>query len=129
MTSNEDYILIVDDSQTNNVLLESVLAEEDYPTQTAMSATEAWGMIYKHKPALILLDLLMPKISGFHLLERMKSKEEYSVIPVIIVSALSEPDTIRVLKDMGADDFFSKPLNIQKLIKRISVLFPKENVA
>ncbi|SKC23564.1 response regulator [Alkalitalea saponilacus] len=126
MKINEDYILIVDDSQTNNVLLEAVLAEEDYPTQTAMSATEAWNLIYKQQPALILLDLLMPKISGFHLLERLKSKEIYGKIPVIIVSALNDPDTIRVLKEMGADDFFTKPLNIQGLLKRVAQLYPRQ---
>ncbi|WP_026474881.1 response regulator [Alkaliflexus imshenetskii] len=125
MTEKGDYILIVDDSQTNNVLLEAVLSEEDYPTQTAMSASEAWSIIYKRKPALILLDLLMPKISGFHLLERMKSKEEYAKIPVIVVSALNEPDTIRILKEMGADDFFSKPLNIQGLLSRVAQIYPR----
>jgi two-component system, cell cycle response regulator DivK len=122
MENLKDYILIVDDSQTNNVLLEAVLAEEDYVTKTAMSAAEAWNAIYKNKPSLVLLDLLMPKISGFQLLEKMKAKEDYASIPVIIVSALNEPDTIRVLKEMGADDFFAKPLDIPSLVTRVAQL-------
>lgn len=123
MNNNNGYILVVDDSQTNNVLLEAVLSEGGYATQTAMSASEAWALMYKNRPALVLLDLLMPKISGFQLLERMKAKEAYANIPVIIVSALSDPETARVLQDMGADDFFSKPLDIHGLLKRISELY------
>ncbi len=123
MNDHKGYILVVDDSQTNNVLLEAVLSEGGYATQTAMSASEAWSLMYKNPPALVLLDLLMPKISGFQLLERMKAKEAYADIPVIIVSALSDPETARVLEDMGADDFFSKPLDIHGLLKRISELY------
>lgn len=118
------YILIVDDSQTNNVLLEAVLEEVGYATQTATSAAEAWNLLYKEKPALILLDLLMPKVSGFQLLEKIKSKDELVSIPILIVSALSEPDTISKLMQMGADDFFSKPLDIKKLIARVGDFFP-----
>lgn len=123
MQNNNGYILLVDDSLTNNVLLAAVLSEGGYTTQTAMSASEAWAMIYKDRPALILLDLLMPKISGFQLLERMKAKDAYADIPVIIVSALSDPETARLLKDMGADDFYSKPLDIAGLLNRISQLY------
>ncbi len=123
MSNSKGYILVVDDSQTNNVLLEAVLSEGGYASQTAMSASEAWALMYKDRPALVLLDLLMPKISGFQLLERMKAKEAYADIPVIIVSALSDPETARVLQDMGADDFFSKPLDIHGLLKRISELY------
>lgn len=118
------YILIVDDSQTNNVLLEAVLEEVGYAAQTATSAAEAWNLLYKEKPALILLDLLMPKVSGFQLLEKIKSKDELVSIPILIVSALREPDTISKLMQMGADDFFSKPLDIKKLVARVGDFFP-----
>lgn len=123
MENKKDYILVVDDSQTNNVLLEAVLEEGGYATQLAMSATEAWNLMYKKRPGLILLDLLMPKISGFQLMERIKAKAEYANIPVIVVSALNNPDTAILLKNMGADDFFPKPLNIQMLLDRIRQLF------
>ncbi len=124
MAIDSKYILIVDDSQTNNVLLEAVLEEAGYATQTATSAAEAWNILYKEKPALILLDLLMPKVSGFQLLEKIKSKDELVSIPILIVSALNEPDTISTLKQMGADDFFSKPLDIKKLVTRVGDFFP-----
>lgn len=125
MNDDKGYILVVDDSQTNNVLLEAVLSEGGYASRTALSASEAWALMYKDRPALVLLDLLMPKISGFQLLERMKAKEVYADIPVIIVSALGDPDTARLLQDMGADDFFSKPLDIHGLLSRISELYKR----
>ncbi len=124
MSESTNYLLIVDDSQTNNVLLEAVLEEAGYTTQTATSAAEAWNLIYREKPAIILLDLLMPKVSGFQLLEKIKQKEEFSKIPILIVSALNEPDTIRTLKQRGADDFFPKPLDIKKLVERVADFYP-----
>lgn len=126
MVNTEEYVLLVDDSQTNNVLLEAVLAEVGYETATAMSASEAWSLIHKRRPRLILLDLLMPKISGFQLLERLKEKPLFAQIPVIVVSALSDADTAMRLKEMGADDFFSKPLNLQALLKRVEELYQSE---
>jgi len=63
-------ILIVDDSTTNQVLLEAILQEEGYETVTAFGAKEAFKLIEKHRPKLILLDLLMPEVSGFDFLTR-----------------------------------------------------------
>jgi DNA-binding response OmpR family regulator len=124
MIANREYILIVDDSQTNNVLLEAVLDEAGYITQTATSAAEAWNILHKERPALILLDLLMPKVSGFQLLEKIKHKEEFTKIPVLIVSALNDTDTIKTLKANGADDFFPKPFDLEKLIARVGDFVP-----
>lgn len=121
-----DYILIIDDSETNNVLLEALLEDVGYETQTALSASEGWMLIHKQKPKLILLDLLMPKISGFQMLDRLKATQSFSDIPVVIVSALNEPDTIDTLMKAGADDFFSKPINIKTIISRVQELYPLE---
>ncbi|MFW6327532.1 MAG: response regulator [Bacteroidota bacterium] len=121
---NDDYILIVDDSETNNVLLEALLEDVGYNTKTALSASEGWILIHEKKPHLILLDLLMPKISGFQMLDRLKANEKFSDIPVVIVSALNEPDTIDTLMKAGADDFFAKPINIKTIILRVQELFP-----
>lgn len=85
--------------------MEAVLAEFGYDTATAMLASEAWSLIHKRRPRLILLDLLMPKISGFQLLERLKERPIFAKIPVIVVSAPSDADAAMRLKEMGADDF------------------------
>lgn len=120
------YILIVDDSETNNVLLEALLEDAGYTTRTALSASEGWSTIHEHKPRLVLLDLLMPKISGFQMLDRMKAKKEFADIPVVVVSALNEPETIDTLMKAGAEDFFAKPIDIKKIINRVKELVPPE---
>ncbi|WP_462318120.1 response regulator [Marinilabilia sp.] len=120
----EDYILIIDDSETNNILLEALLEDVGYDTKTALSASDGWMLIHQHKPQLILLDLLMPKISGFQMLDRLKASEKFADIPVVIVSALNEPDTIDTLMKAGADDFFSKPINIKTIVSRVQELVP-----
>jgi len=122
----EDYILIIDDSETNNVLLEALLEDVGYTTKTALSASEGWMLVHKQKPRLILLDLLMPKISGFQMLDRLKATKSFSDIPVVIVSALNDPDTIDTLRKAGADDFFAKPININTIISRVQELYPLE---
>jgi two-component system cell cycle response regulator DivK len=77
MTENKDYtILVVDDSTTNVVLLEAILDEKGYQIETALNAKEAYNIIDKQTPDLILLDLLMPKISGFDFLEEIRKNEK-----------------------------------------------------
>ncbi|WP_158275603.1 response regulator [Marinilabilia rubra] len=123
----ESYILIIDDSETNNVLLEALLEDVGYQTKTALSAPDGWLLIHQEKPKLILLDLLMPKVSGFQMLDRLKANKKFADIPVVIVSALNEPDTIETLMKAGADDFFSKPINIKTIISRVQELVPPES--
>lgn len=124
MKSNNRYILIVDDSQTNNTLLEAVLGEHKYATKITTSAVDAWDLIHHEKPELILLDLLMPKISGFRLLELLKTKSEFKDIPVFVISAICQPETISTLKEMGATDFFCKPVKFIPLMSRIKEICP-----
>ncbi len=105
-------ILIVDDSTTNLVLLEAILQEEGYNTDIALSAKEAFAIIERKKPDLILLDLLMPQVSGFEILEKLKSNLSTSEIPVVIVSAVSTKENVEMCRRLGAVDFFAKPIDI-----------------
>lgn len=116
---NSNSILIVDDSSTNLVLLEAILQEEGYKTYTALNAKEAYSSIEKYKPDLILLDLLMPQVSGFDILEKLKAFPSTSEIPVIVVSAVNTKENIELCKEMGAADFFSKPIEIPTFLSRL----------
>jgi two-component system, cell cycle response regulator DivK len=116
---NSNSILIVDDSSTNLVLLEAILQEEGYKTYTALNAKEAYASIAKYKPDLILLDLLMPQVSGFDILEKLKAFPSTSEIPVIVVSAVNTKENIELCKEMGAADFFSKPIEIPTFLSRL----------
>ncbi len=112
-------ILIVDDSTTNQVLLEAILQEEGYRTITAFNAHEAFKVIEKEKPELILLDLLMPEISGFDFLKDIKSRPHMSDIPIIVVSAIGSQENIEICRQLGAVEFFSKPIEISVLVNAV----------
>ena len=127
-TANEINILIVDDSTTNVVLLEAILDERGYKIHTALNAKEAYSIIAKHKPDLILLDLLMPKISGFDFLHEIKKSKSTKDTPVIIVSALTDEENIEKIMDMGAIDFVKKPIDLQYLVNKVeAILHSKQN--
>jgi CheY-like chemotaxis protein len=125
-TKNEMNILVVDDSTTNIVLLEAILEERGYKIYTALNAREAYAIIAKHQPDLILLDLLMPKISGFDFLEEIKKRKETRDTPVIIVSALADEENIDKILNMGAIDFVKKPIDLQYLVNKVESLLHKQ---
>ncbi len=112
-------ILIVDDSNTNIVLLEAILNSRGYHTQTAFNVTEAYNILKNDRPELILLDLLMPKISGYQFLDQLKQKKETRDIPVIIVSAVTDAVNIQKTFDMGAIDYIEKPVDIKALVSKV----------
>jgi PleD family two-component response regulator len=112
-------ILIIDDSSTNQVLLEAILHEEGYETVTAFGAKEAFKVIEKQRPKLILLDLLMPDISGFEFLKDLKKNHATKDIPVIVVSAVGSKENIDICMQEGAADFFSKPIDITYFVEKV----------
>lgn len=117
---NKDYtILVVDDSTTNVVLLEAILDEKGYKIETALNAKEAYSIIDKNIPDLILLDLLMPKISGFDFLREIRKNDKTKNTPVIVVSALTDEENIEKIMNMGAIDFVKKPIDLQYLVDKV----------
>lgn len=123
---NEINILIVDDSTTNVVLLEAILDEKGYKIYTALNAREAYSLIARHNPDLILLDLLMPKISGFDFLKEIKKNKNTRDTPVIVVSALTEDENINKILSMGAIDFVKKPIDLQYLVNKVESVLQKQ---
>lgn len=113
-------ILVIDDSTTNIVLLEAILTEKGYQIETALNAREAFMRIEKQLPDLILLDLLMPKVSGFDFLEQLRKDERTSKTPVIVISAINtDEESTRKINDLEAVDFIRKPIDIQYLVNRV----------
>jgi len=117
MESTSKTILVIDDSTTNVVLLEAVLMNKGYTIDKAMNVKEDYEIIQKRPPSLILLDLLMPRINGFEFLQQLKSNHQYKDIPVIIVSALTDEETIQKTYQLGAQYFIKKPVDINQLIE------------
>lgn len=115
-------ILIVDDVPANIKLLEAKLTSEYYEVITAMDGFEALEKAKTHKPDLILLDVMMPKMDGFETCAKLKIDHELAHIPVVMVTALSDKsDRLKGLES-GADDFITKPINDMALFARVKSL-------
>ncbi len=119
MDPKSKTILVVDDSETNLVLLEAVLKERGLKVNTAKSVNQAMDTLHSEKPDLILLDLLMPGVNGYDMLDRLKSSNEFKDMPVIIVSAVIDPETQKTCLDKGAWDYMTKPVEIDTLLTRV----------
>jgi len=119
MDKKEKEILVIDDSVTNVFLIESVLNEYGYKVSSALNAKEAYKKIEKNIPSLILLDLLMPQISGFDFIKEIKSQEDTKEIPVIVVSAVTDEENIKEIMELGAVEFIKKPIVLTTLIEKI----------
>jgi two-component system cell cycle response regulator len=104
-------ILLVDDEKTNLMILETVLRRGSYKFLEAESGEEALKLLEQEHVDLIVLDLMMPGMDGFQTLERIKQNLSTAFIPVIIASALKESINIEKGLDMGANDYFTKPLS------------------
>ena len=116
-------ILIVDDDPHINAMLKENLETEGYSVSSAYSGTEALMLLSNLKPDLILLDLMLPGLSGEELLPQIKD------IPVIVVSAKADiTDKVGLLLG-GAADYITKPFNMQELLARITVQLRKQNTS
>ena len=112
-------ILIVEDDANINSLLGEALMRENYFTTSAFSGTEALMLLEKDKYDLILLDLMLPGLSGEALLAKIR---EISNVPVIIITAKDELDEKINLLHGGADDYITKPFEMKEVLARIEVL-------
>jgi two-component system cell cycle response regulator len=115
-------ILVVDDVPANVKLLEAKLTNEYYDVITAKDGFEAIEQTKAKKPDLILLDVMMPGIDGFETCRRLKQDPDVSHIPVVMVTALSEPSDRVAGLEAGADDFITKPINDTALFARVRSL-------
>lgn len=119
MAKNQFVILIVDDEVRILHFLRSKLRAAGYEVLTASDGVEALEMIHNNEPDLIVLDLIMPKMSGLELLKELRT---FSSTPVIILSAKgADRDKIEGLK-LGADDYLPKPFNPDELLARIEAV-------
>ena len=110
-------VLLVDDNAQNLELLEVYM--EDVPevrVVTAMNGLEALKMVEEESPALILLDIMMPKMSGFEVCKKVKSDPSTRDILVVMVTALNETGDVERAAECGTDDFLSKPIDRRALV-------------
>jgi CheY-like chemotaxis protein len=122
-------ILVVDDNRGNLELLEAYLEDLDCRTVPAYDGPEALEIVKKDKPDLILLDIMMPKMSGFEVCRRVKNDPATNHIPVIMVTALNEFGDMQRGVDCGTDDFVSKPVNKLELLTRVKTMLKFKHIA
>lgn len=115
-------ILIADDNQQNCELLEAYLAGEGYLIDFSNDGEATLKQVEREQPDLILLDIMMPRMSGYEVCARLKKSEETCDIPIIMVTALNESGDIEKAVNAGADDFLSKPVNKLELTTRVKSL-------
>src|SRR6056297_3821206 len=113
-------ILVIDDSETNLVLLKAVLEDAGYEVELAESAKKAHSLFDRVKPDLILLDLLMPNEDGFMFLSKMEDGSSELHIPVIVVTAYANEENKKRAKGLGASDVIEKPIDIPEFLFKIN---------
>ena len=113
------FVLVVEDDFQLNEMLKKVLLKEGYDVETAFSGTEALLLLENRMIDLVVLDLMLPGVSGEKVLDKIKEKMD---IPIIILSAKSEIDSKVDLIKRGADDYITKPFDNKELLVRIEAV-------
>jgi two-component system, OmpR family, alkaline phosphatase synthesis response regulator PhoP len=120
--SRASRILIADDNQQNCELLEAYLADGGYEIAFAYDGRQTLERVAERTPDLILLDIMMPKLSGYEVCQQLKADARTRDVPVLMVTALNEAGDIEKAVAAGCDDFLSKPVNSLELKTRVRSL-------
>ncbi len=121
-TATGGRILVVDDQEDNVRLLSDLLSCHGYQVEAAQSGQDALDSVNRSAPDLILLDVVMPGLSGLQVLRRLRADPRFAMLPIVLVTAL-DPDVERIKGlESGADDFVTKPINGAELLARVRSL-------
>ncbi|MBE9506868.1 MAG: response regulator [Chloroflexi bacterium] len=121
-------LLVVDDNEMNRDLLARHLERQGHTVALAENGRQALEMIQRDKLDLVLLDVMMPEMNGYQVLQRLKSDEAWRDIPVIMISALDEMDSVVRCIEMGAEEYLPKPFNPVLLKARINASLEKKRL-
>ena len=120
-------ILIVDDDPTIHKLIAHALPQDQYQTISVYDALSAIDEISKRRPDLVILDLMMPRVSGIEVCQKIKGDPKTSDILVLILSAKEGQDNRIKGLELGADDYISKPFHINSLVRKIEYMLSKKS--
>jgi CheY-like chemotaxis protein len=121
-------ILIADDNPQGVELLEAYLCEGDYEIRTAADGEETLARVRDWQPDLILLDIMMPKISGFEVCKRLRADPKTRDIAVLMITALDQPSDIERAVEAGTNDFVTKPIVKSALLLRVRALLKTRQI-
>jgi DNA-binding response OmpR family regulator len=120
-------ILIADDNPANAELLEAHLDGAGYETRIAADGDETLAAAREWRPDVVLLDVMMPKLSGFEVCKRLRQDAATKTTGVLMVTALDQPSDVERALDAGTDDFLTKPISKAELVIRINALLDARN--
>ncbi|MCK5028693.1 MAG: response regulator [Bacteroidales bacterium] len=114
-------ILIVDDISTHLLLLQTILHDEGYETEITNDSSKVVDFLLKDKYKVVLLDIMMPGMDGFQVLEKIRANEKLTYVNVIIISAKTDSWSIKSALDCGAFDYITKPIIIQDVKNKVKL--------
>ena len=112
-------ILVVDDSRTALFMVTTILRKERYELVTASDGEQALEMAASERPDLILMDVIMPRKTGFEACRELKRREDTKLIPVILVTTRGEGENVEAGFQSGCNDYVTKPINAQELLTKV----------
>ena len=115
-------ILVVDDNLDSVLILRSILEAQGFTVRVANSGPDALAQLAREVPDVILLDVMMPEMSGFEVLERIRSKHNTASVPVIMVTAKMQDEDVMTGYQFGADYYITKPCTAKQLVYGISLV-------
>ncbi len=115
-------ILYVDDNEIEREVISRVLKKNQFRVSLCASAEEAFEQLKEEKPALILLDVVLPGLSGIDLCKYLKKDMATQNIPVIFLTSMDSPQTLIDCYEFGAEDFFNKNVSLSLLIRQIKIV-------
>lgn len=128
MTSTPGAILVVDDNENNRDLLARRLVRQGHRVTTAETGRQALELLNRDKFDLIVLDIMMPEMNGYEVLEQLKAHPGLRHIPVIMISAIDDLDSIARCIELGAEDYLFKPFNPILLRARVGASLEKKRL-
>ncbi|MSQ96990.1 MAG: response regulator [Gemmataceae bacterium] len=126
---SRERILIAEDNPEGAELLEAYLDGADYDVETAQDGEDTLKKVQAFQPDLILLDVMMPKISGFEVCKRLRAKPETRGIVILMITALDQHHDIDRAVEAGTNDFLTKPINKAELLLRIKAALASRQYA
>ncbi|MGB8647326.1 MAG: response regulator [Anaerolineae bacterium] len=126
--ANSGRILVVDDNRINRMQLKRVLEQQGHTVALAENGRQALEVIRQAPFDLLLLDIIMPELDGYQVLERLKQDPDLREIPVIVISALDEMDSVIKCIGLGAEDYLPKPFNPLLLRARLGACLEKKQL-
>lgn len=128
MAAAKHRILIADDNAANRELLEAYLVGVDCEIETSVDGQDTLDKVASFQPDLVLLDVMMPRLSGFEVCEKLKAGDATRRVMILMVTALNELGDIERAVNAGTDDFLSKPVNKVELLKRVENMLKLKGV-